>query len=133
MFWFPTKCSYHNNVLQSNFQHVRIFYCSSGILCWHSIEYSCHTMNCEQSALRHVIFIDIPPCPHSWLNDRTFIKSNTMDGTCVTGTAYHPDQFTLGFIGVRVAQSLVFCVMFCRSNSNSNTLLPLYSYCMWQK
>ena len=49
------------------------------------------------------------------INDRTFIKSNTMDGTCETGTAYHPEQFTLGFIGARVAQSLVFCVMFCRS------------------
>ena len=44
-------------------------------------------------------------------------KSNTTSATRGVGTAYPSvaPEFTLGISGVRVAPSLVFCVMFCRS------------------
>ena len=42
-------------------------------------------------------------------------KSNKTDAICGAGTVYPSGApgFTPGFSGVRVAQSLVFCVMFC--------------------
>ena len=42
---------------------------------------------------------------------------NTMGATREAGTAYlsREHEFTLGFSWVRVARSLVFCVVFCRS------------------
>jgi hypothetical protein len=41
--------------------------------------------------------------------------NNTTGATCGVGTAYLSGvpEFTSGFSGVRVAQSLVFCVLFC--------------------
>jgi len=41
-------------------------------------------------------------------------KSNMTGATCVAGTAdpSGAPEFTLGFSGVRVARSLVFCVVF---------------------
>jgi hypothetical protein len=41
-------------------------------------------------------------------------KSNKTGTTCGTGTAY-PSGASQMFSGVRVARSLVFCVMFCKS------------------
>jgi hypothetical protein len=43
-------------------------------------------------------------------------KCNTTDVKCGIGTAYPSGapEFTPGFNGVRVARSLVFCLMFCR-------------------
>ena len=41
-------------------------------------------------------------------------KSNKTGTTCGTGTAY-PSGASQIFSGVRVARSLVFCVMFCKS------------------
>ena len=41
-------------------------------------------------------------------------KSNKTGTTCGTGTAYHSGASQM-FSGVRVARSLVFCVMFCKS------------------
>ena len=43
--------------------------------------------------------------------------NNTTGATCGVGTAYLSGvpEFTSGFSGVRVAQSLVFCVLFCLS------------------
>jgi len=43
-------------------------------------------------------------------------KSNTTGVTSGAGTAYlsGAPEFTPGFSGVRVAQSLVFCVVYCR-------------------
>ena len=44
-------------------------------------------------------------------------KSNTTGGTCWAGTAYpsRRPEFAPVFTGVRVARSVVFCVMLCRS------------------
>ena len=43
-------------------------------------------------------------------------NSNTTYVTCEVGTANPPGapEFTAVFNGVRVARSLIFCVMFCR-------------------
>jgi len=48
---------------------------------------------------------------------RVYNKSNTMGPTSGAGTAYPSGSLgiTPGFYGVRVAQSLDFCVVFCRS------------------
>jgi hypothetical protein len=48
---------------------------------------------------------------------RVCIKSNTTGATCVTGTAFPSvaPEFTPGFSWIRVAQSLVFHVVYCRS------------------
>ena len=50
------------------------------------------------------------------------LNSNTTGVTCVAGTATLPEHSV--FSGVRVARSLVFCVMFCRS-----LLVLLSFYC----
>jgi len=53
----------------------------------------------------------------SFMNYHRFCnKSNTMGATCGTGTAYSSGEraFTPAFIGVRVARSFIFCVVFCR-------------------
>jgi len=49
--------------------------------------------------------------------NRVCNKSSTADTTSGTGTAYPSGahEFTPCFSGVRAAQSLVFCVMFCVS------------------
>jgi hypothetical protein len=47
----------------------------------------------------------------TFIYHRVCIKSNTTGATCETGTT----EFTIVFLGVRVARFLVFCVMFCRS------------------
>ena len=46
-------------------------------------------------------------------------KSNTTGATCGAGTTYPSgaSEFNLDFSGVRVARSLVFCVVFCTSLS----------------
>jgi len=48
----------------------------------------------------------------NWLNN----KSSTTGATSGAGTAYlsGTHEFTPGFSGVSVIQSLVFCVLFCR-------------------
>jgi uncharacterized membrane protein len=54
-------------------------------------------------------------------------KINSKGATSGTGTAYRSGttEFTPGFSGVHVAQSLVFCVVFCRS------LFVLLSFLSW--
>jgi hypothetical protein len=51
-------------------------------------------------------------------------KSNMMGALCGAGTATHPEHLSLSsvFSEVSVSQSLVFCVMFCRSF----VLLPFF-------
>jgi hypothetical protein len=47
---------------------------------------------------------------------KLFVNSKTTDDTNGAGTSYHsgaPD-FIPGFQDVRFAQSLVFCIVFCR-------------------
>ena len=53
----------------------------------------------------------------TFIYHRVCIKSNTTGATCETGTTYPSgvSEFTIVFLGVRVARFLVFCVMFCRS------------------
>ena len=46
---------------------------------------------------------------------RACIKSNTSDAICGAGTAYPSGAHEFpGFSRVRVARSLVFCLVFCR-------------------
>jgi hypothetical protein len=54
-------------------------------------------------------------------------KINLKGATSGTGTAYHSGttEFTPRLSGVHVAQSLVFCVVFCRS------LFVLLSFLSW--
>ena len=58
---------------------------------------------------------------------RVCCKSNTTSVTSRAGT-YYPSgapEFTPGFLGVRVARFLVFCVVFCRSS------LVILSFFFW--
>jgi hypothetical protein len=60
-------------------------------------------------------------------------KSNTMGGTNGALTAYLPEQLSLStfYNGVRVARSLDFCVIFCRSFFVLLTLYLLPLYCLF--
>jgi len=54
---------------------------------------------------------------YSWFEHRVSNHSNTTGVTSGAGTVYPfgSPEFTLGFCGVCIARSLVFCVVFCRS------------------
>jgi hypothetical protein len=68
---------------------------------------------------RYVLFvvIKIRSFPHDWLIHRVCNKSNTTSVICGAGTAHSSGahEFTPGFSGIRVARSLVFCVVICTS------------------
>jgi len=50
-----------------------------------------------------------------YTHNRTKMKRNTTGATCGAGTAYQSGTHEIipGISGVRVAQTLGFCVMFC--------------------
>jgi len=63
----------------------------------------------------------------TFFDNRVCNKCYKMDTTCGAGTAYPSGalEFIPGFSGIRVARSLVFCEMFCRS------LFVLLSFFFW--
>jgi len=75
------------------------------------------------------VFIYLYCCPARFPYQMMFVLFNckTMGVTSATGTANPSAEptFTLIFCEVRVSQSLVFCVLFCRS-----LFVPLY-FLLW--
>ena len=77
-------------------------------------------------------------CEQHLQKNNTYVSPFRPDTTGATSGAENaytsaPPEFTLGFSGVRVAQSLVFCVMLCRLLFVLLSFLPLYclSFNLW--
>ena len=72
-------------------------------------------------------FSNKSPKSEKTVSHRICSKSNTTGATGGVGTAYPPGAlaFIPGFGGVRVARSLIFCIMFCR------WLFVLLSFFFW--
>ena len=84
-------------------------------------EYLCHKWPCS-ICRNHNLFLSSFMTYH-WVCN----KSNMTSATCGVGTAYpsRAPEFSLVFSGVRVAWSLVFCVMFI-DGCSSFFFWPLY-------
>jgi len=86
------------------------------------------TTTCLQTFLACSVCHNHNPVLSSFMTyHRVCNKSNTTGATCGSGTAYPSEapEFTPSFSGLRVARSLVFCVVFCRS------LFALLSFFFW--